>query len=108
MPYPSCADGGGAATMRIWATVVVGLGLMASGQEPVAGLKDGPVSLGLVRFDFQRPAVSPNHWAISIDENGVGKYEDLSGAEQGPAGPLRKVQGGGATNVRLTAGKPAG
>ncbi len=87
--------------MSKWIAMMLGVGLLAGRQDTVAHARDMPRA---VKFELYRPGLSPDRWAITVDANGAGKYEDLSGAEQGPAGSVRAVHVSAVTQERLGAG----
>jgi hypothetical protein len=80
--------------MMPWLSAAVGLALLGAPVQdlPSTGLQGAPSGDGIraVRFEFKRPSSQPPHWAVEVNADGAGRYDDLSAtdasaAAQGPA-----------------------
>ena len=83
----------------------LGLGLAAGSNSPAAtsaaSAAGQPVA---VTFDFERQGLPVPHWAIDIQQDGSGHYDDLSHPNDPTAQTQRAIRVEAATRHRLDAG----
>jgi hypothetical protein len=85
-----------------------GLGLWLAASAAQNGAKPAEIASPVMRtavasFDFERQGLPVSHWVIEIDQDGTGRYEELS-RQEGMSATIRPIRVGASTRRRLDAG----